>query len=109
MTSTIGLVGVIGPDVADNVVIGPPMDLSHQPMVTVSAWADVTRKVASTRTSFFPGASPCPHPAIPISVGNLGCNSSKKIGQPLFRQRTRIGNDAICFFGSLMGKLPALL
>jgi hypothetical protein len=43
----------IGPDVAENVVTGPSMDLSHQPMVTVSAWAGVARKVASTRISFF--------------------------------------------------------
>jgi hypothetical protein len=30
----------------------------------VSAWAGVARKVASTRTSFFTGASPCPHPLL---------------------------------------------
>src|SRR6266566_8027104 len=42
----------------------PPRAWSQRPIVMVSAWAGVARKVASTRTSFFTGASPCPHPLL---------------------------------------------
>src|SRR5437763_11072610 len=89
MTSTIGLVEVIAPDVADSVVTGPPMDLSHQPMVTVSAWAGVASNVASTRTSFFTGASPCPHPGDTNLTWQPSLQSVQKMGQPLFRQLTK--------------------
>ena len=52
MTSTIGLVEVIAPDLADSVVTGPPMDLSHQPMVTVSAQGPLLAPSGDTNLSW---------------------------------------------------------